>query len=511
MVPSAVCPITDTLITDVVADLFYTATHQLPQDIFERLNSIYQLEVGENAREATRQILENAVKARQKQRPMCQDTGFPVVFVELGRQCPYQGDLAQAINQGVAKGYTEHYLRKSMVKDPVFDRTNTGDNTPAIIHTELVDGDHLKIMVEPKGTGSESMSALTMLKPSQGVDGIKQFILDAIFRAGANPCPPLLLGIGIGGTFEKAALMAKRALFDPVLDADALRQKADGGDPYAGLALELIQMVNETGIGTQGLGGVQMCIGVNIRTFATHIGALPVALNVQCHAARHAEAVIEADGTVTHLGQHIGTEARFDEASEAVNAHVVKLQTPVSAEQFAQLRAGDRVHISGTIYTARDAAHKRMMEAYEATGAFPFPMDNQIIYYVGPVPAMADEVIGPAGPTTAARMDKYAPFFLNHGLKAMIGKGYRSAEVIDAMKANGAVYMVGIGGAAVVIADSIKQCDVVAYPELGPEAVYRLEVENFPAIVAIDSQGNNIHEQGREAYRKRDLPADMAG
>lgn len=502
-------PITEAMIESLVADLFYTATHQLPKDVFDRLNALYQLEVGENAKEATRQILENAVKARQKHRPMCQDTGFPVVFVEIGQNCPFRGNLTRAINQGVAKGYKDNFLRKSMVRDPLFDRTNTGDNTPAIITTDIVEGDTLKIMVEPKGTGSESMSALRMLKPAQGVEGVKEFIIDAIFHAGANPCPPLLLGIGIGGTFDKAASMAKRALFDHVQSPETLAQKAQGGDHYAQLALDIMNLVNQTGIGSQGMGGVQMCIGVNIRTFGTHIGALPVALNVQCHAARHAEALIHPDGTIEYLSHFIDESETYEEASPEVNAHVVKLQTPVSADQFKQLKAGDRVHITGTIYTARDAAHKRMIEDFEKTGTFPFEMDNQILYYVGPAPAKGDEIIGPAGPTTSARMDKYAPFFFDKGLKATIGKGYRNPDVIESMKRNGAVYMVGIGGAAIVIAEAIKKCEVVAYPDLGPEAVYRLEVENFPVMVAIDAQGNNIHELGREQYRQIPLPPDM--
>lgn len=501
--------ITEALIEEHVGNLFYIANHQLPQDVFDRLKSIYQQETGPNAKEATRQIIENAVRARRKERPMCQDTGFPVMFVEYGQDVHFQGDLEAAINRGVAKGYTENFLRKSMVKDPVFDRTNTGDNTPAIIHTRLVPGNQIKIMVEPKGTGSESMSALKMLKPAEGIEGIKNFIVDAVFHAGANPCPPIMLGIGIGGTFEKAALMAKESLFDPVRTPEELKVASQTGDQYAGLALEILELVNKTGIGTQGLGGIQMCIGVNIRTYPTHIGALPVALNIQCHAARHAEAMFNADGSVEYLGHHIDESATFFEASQDGGGEVIKLNTPVSAERFKELKAGDRVEITGTLYTARDAAHKRMLEEYEKTGKLPVDLTNQIMYYVGPVPAKPGEVIGPAGPTTSTRMDKYTPDILKHGLKAMIGKGYRSEAVKEAIVKNDAVYLVGIGGTAVIIQESIKKAEVVAYPDLGPEAVYKLEVENFPAIVALDSKGGNIHEQGRETYRQLPLPEDM--
>lgn len=509
MTTTAVKPLTEQDIENIVAKLFFTANTQLPADIFKRLNDIYEKETGPNAKEATRQIIENAVKARQIDRPMCQDTGFPVVFVSYGKDVKFEGDLTQAINNGVAKAYTENYLRKSMVKDPLFERVNTGNNTPAIIHTEIVEGSDIQFMVEPKGTGSESMSALRMLKPAQGVEGVKEFIIDSIFHAGANPCPPLLLGIGIGGTFEKCALMAKRSLFDPVLSPDELKEKADSGDKYAALALEIMEMMNKTGIGTQGLGGVQMCIGVNIRTFGTHIGALPVALNIQCHAARHAEGVLHQDGSITLMGHSIDKDAPIIAAPEKPLGKVVKLQTPLTPDDFKNLRAGDRVEITGTLYTARDAAHKRMLEEYEKTGQLPFDLNNQILYYVGPAPAKEGEIIGPAGPTTAARMDKYAPKTLELGLKGMIGKGYRSAEVKEAIVKYGAVYFVAIGGLGVVIAQCIKKSEVIAYPDLGPEAIHKLEVENFPAIVAFDSEGNNMHELAREEYRQIPLPADM--
>jgi fumarate hydratase, class I len=502
--------LTETDVSELVANLFFKANYQLPADVFKRLNDIYEKEVGPNAKEATRQIIENAVKARHNARPMCQDTGFPVVFVQYGQHVQFEGNLDTAINAGVAKGYKEHFLRKSMVKDPVFERVNTGDNTPAIIHVELVpDSSDIKFMVEPKGTGSESMSALRMLKPAQGVEGIKEFIIDSIFHAGASPCPPILLGIGIGGTFEKAAYMAKRSLFDPVLGPDELAEKAAQGDKYAGLAKEIFDMVNQTGIGTQGLGGIQMCIGVNIRTFGTHIGALPVALNIQCHAARHAEGILHQDGSITYLGETIADGLDYIHKPETPLGNVVKLQTPLTADDFKNLKAGDRVEITGTLYTARDAAHKRMLEDYEQTGQLPFDLNNQILYYVGPAPAMAGEIIGPAGPTTAGRMDKYAPQTLELGLKGMIGKGYRSPEVKDAIVKNGAVYFVAIGGTGVIIAESIKKSEVVAYPDLGPEAIHKLEVVNFPAIVALDSHGGNLHEQAREDYRQRPLPADM--
>lgn len=499
--------ITENQVAELVADLFHIANHQLPKDVFERLNTIYQNETGANAKEATRQIIQNAVMARRKERPMCQDTGFPVVFVEYGQDVRFEGNFQAAINKGVAKGYIENYLRKSMVKDPVYDRTNTGDNTPAIIHTEIVPGSDIRILVEPKGSGSENMSQLRMLKPSQGLEGVKEFIIEAIFKAGANPCPPILLGIGIGGTFEKSAVMAKRALFDSVLTPEELKAKADNGDKYAELALEIMDLVNQTGIGTQGMGGVQMCIGVNIRTYPTHIAAMPVALNIQCHAARHAEAVLHQDGSIEHIGEHIAEDAEFIPPPSTPLGKVVKLTTPLTSEDFKSLRAGDRVEITGTIYTARDAAHKRMIEDLEKTGTLPVDLTNEILYYVGPAPAMAGEIIGPAGPTTSARVDKYTPTLLEHGLKGMIGKGYRSQEVKDSIMKNGAVYMVAIGGTGVLVAEAIKKVEIVAYPDLLSEAIHKLEVENFPAIVALDSTGGNLHEMGREQYRQLDLPS----
>lgn len=500
---------TEKIIEEQVANLFFIANHQLPQDVFDRLNAIYRQEVGANAKEAVRQIIQNAVMARRRERPICQDTGFPVIFVEYGQNAGFEGDLTAAINRGVAKGYTEHYLRKSMVKDPVFNRVNTGDNTPAVIHTEIVPGDRIKLMVEPKGCGSENMSRLCMLKPAQGVEGIKEFVLDSVFQAGANPCPPILLGLGIGGSFEKAALMAKRSLFDPVRSPDELKSMADSGDAYAGLALEIIERVNKTGIGAQGMGGNQLCIGVNIRTYPTHIAAMPVALNIQCHAARHAEAVLYPDGTIQYAGEHIGKETPFVPPPETPLGNVVKLKTPLQPEDFRNLKAGDRVEITGTLFTARDAAHKRMLEDLERTGKLPVDLTNQILYYVGPAPACEGEIIGPAGPTTSGRVDKYTPALLKQGLKGMIGKGYRSPEVKEAILQHGAVYMVAIGGTAVLIAETIKKAEVVAYEDLGAEAIYRLEVEDFPAIVALDSAGGNLHEAGREQFRTIDLPAGL--
>jgi tartrate/fumarate subfamily iron-sulfur-dependent hydro-lyase beta chain len=303
--------------------------------------------------------------------------------------------------------------------------------------------------------------------------------------------------------------MAKRSLFDPVLTPEEMKQKADAGDPYANLALEIMEMVNKTGIGTQGMGGTQMCIGVNIRTFGTHIGALPVALNIQCHAARHAEGVLHQDGTITMMGHSIDKDAPIIPAPEVPLGNVVKLHTPLKAEDFLKLKAGDRVEITGTLYTARDAAHKRMLEEYEKTGKLPFDLNNEILYYVGPAPAKGDEIIGPAGPTTSARMDKYAPQTIELGLRGMIGKGYRSDAVKKAIVDHGAVYFVAIGGLGVMIAKTIKKSEVIAYPDLGPEAIHKLEVENFPAIVALDAHGNNIHELAREEYRQIPLPADM--
>lgn len=502
--------ITETQVQDLVANLFYIANHQLPTDIFARLNDIYQKETGPNAKEATRQIIQNAVTARQHERPMCQDTGFAVVFVEYGQDVRFEGDLETAINKGIAKGYKENYLRKSMVKDPVYNRVNTGDNTPGIIHTTVVPGNSIKIMVEPKGCGSENMSQQRMLKPAQGVEGIKEFIIESIFNAGANPCPPILLGIGIGGTFEKSAILAKRSLFDPVLGPDELKAKADAGDQYAGLALEIMELVNKTGIGAQGMGGIQLCIGVNIRTYPTHIASMPVALNIQCHSARHTEAVLHSNGEVEYLGHHIDKDAQFIPPPEVPLGKVVKLQTPLTPEDFKTLKAGDRVEITGTIYTARDAAHKRMLEDLEKTGKLPVDLTNQILYYVGPAPAKGDEIVGPAGPTTSGRVDKYTPTLLQHGLKGMIGKGYRNAEVKQAIVDNGAVYFVAIGGLAVLIQDTIKGAEVVAYPDLDSEAIRKLEVVDFPAIVAIDSEGNNLHEIGREEYRTLDLPQGCA-
>ncbi len=467
---------TDEIIA-AVERLCIEANYFLGEDVlkaFDRCRAIEESPLGKNT--FTR-LIENAAIARKERVPICQDTGLVVIFVELGQGMHVEGmDLTEAINQGVRQGYVNGFLRKSIVKDPTFGRINTKDNTPAVIHYDIVPGDLLKITVVPKGFGSENMGNIKMFKPSEGIEGIIKFVVDTVDRAGGNPCPPIIVGVGVGGNMEKAAILAKRSLLRTIGEYNL--------DPnWSKVEDEILERVNKLGIGPQGLGGTQTAMAVFIETYPTHIAGMPVAVNINCHAARHKYIEMSGRETIVTEGNRV-------------------IQTPLTKEKVAGLKAGDSVLISGTIYTGRDAAHEKIVEAIDRGEELPFDIKDQIIYYMGPSPGKPGQVIGSAGPTTSYRMDAYAPKLIAHGLTGMLGKGLRSAEVIKSMKEHGAVYFVTTGGAGAFLSKCIKSTEVVAYPELGPEKVSKLTVEDLPAIVAIDASGNNIYEMGKAKYRR---------
>ena len=483
--------INSSLITDAVSYLCKKAACFLPEDVYKGIQEIYSKETSDIAKVFLEEILINAQIAVKTQRPICQDTGIAVIFIEIGQNVIIEGDdLKSAINKGVEIGYKEGFLRKSTVNDPVFDRKNTGANTPAVIHTEIVHGNTIKITVMPKGSGSENMSTVKMLKPSDGVEGIIDFIVKTVKNAGPNSCPPLYVGVGIGGTMEYAGILAKKALLNKVIPVSELKKLAKTNE-RANLELRIIKEIQKTGVGTQGFGGEYTAFAVSVETYPCHIAALPVAVNLNCHAARHAEIILDEN---TVIPKNIEPEFEISFNEKNINYSVYKkINLPFNNEDIKSLKAGDRVLLSGEIYTARDAAHKKFNEYMEKGEKLPFKLDNQVIYYAGPCPAAKNEIIGPIGPTTSGRMDIYTPQLLNKGLKGMIGKGARSSEVIDAIKQNKAVYFVATGGAACLICKKIKSAELIAYPELGPEAVYKLKVENFPVIVCIDSKGNDFY------------------
>ena len=426
-------------ITDTVARLCIKANTQLPQDVQAALEKAREEEPWPLAKNTLDLLWSNLGAAKEKDLPICQDTGMACVFVELGTDVHIDGSFEAAIHEGVRRGYTDGYLRKSIVADPLR-RGNTGDNTPAAITVHLVDGEGCRITVAPKGFGSENMSRIQMLKPADGVEGFKKFVVDTVKLAGSNPCPPIVLGIGVGGSFDKVAYLAKKAPLD-----------VPNPDPYyAQLEQELLTAINALGIGPQGFGGKTTCLGLAIEQMPTHVAGLPVAVNVSCHVTRRASA--------------------------------------------------DTVLLSGVVYTARDQAHKRMMEALDKGETLPFDLEGSAIYYVGPTPERPGEVIGSAGPTTSGRMDAMSPRLLDLGNKIMIGKGKRDAAVKAAVVRNGAVYLAALGGAGALMAKSVQTLEVIAWPDLGCEAVRRLTVQDMPLTVVLDAHGGDLYEEGPAAY-----------
>lgn len=484
---------TDT-ITEAVQILSEVANYALPEDVYKALETIHKTDKSSIARNITKDILYNAYLASTKQRPICQDTGLVIVFADIGQNVHIIGDdFTTAINKGVEKAYTQAYLRKSIVEDPIFQRTNTGNNTPAVIHQRIVPGNEIKLTVVPKGGGCENMSYFKMLKPSDGVEGIINFVVDCIKKSGPNPCPPIHVGIGIGGSMEQSAILAKRALINKVLSIEDLKHKAET-DELAALELKILQEVQNTGIGPHGLGGSHTAFALNIETYPCHIASLPVSVTLNCHAARHTTLTIGKNSNhIETLYKNIFSIPEITPKAEHANT-IKCLTLPLSRDTIKSLSSGEQVLLNGYLYTARDTAHKKLVQAIEAGEPLPFSLEGETIYYVGPCPAKGEEIIGPAGPTTAIRMDKYTPILLKAGLAGMIGKGYRSKEIVKAIKETKSVYLVASGGTAVLLAEKIKEAKVIAYPELGPEAIYRLKVEDFPAIVCVDSHGNDCYD-----------------
>ncbi len=467
-----------------VAFLVQEASRFLPDDLLAALESSRKNEHEAGARLILDIVLENAALAARTGLPVCQDTGIDVVFVEIGPDCLVEGDLEQAINQGIALGTKEGFLRNS-VCDPVT-RQNTGNNTPSVIHLSATSEPGLKLSVLPKGCGSENMSALKMLPPSAGLDGVSEFVVERVRAAGPNPCPPGIIGVGIGGTMEQAALLSKKALLRPV---GVMHPRPDVSE----LEASLLSRINGLGVGPQGLGGDTTTLSVAVEVFPCHIASLPVAVNIQCHAARRAEARF-LGGQWQAAEQKVSCGQAPSGALSSLLRFAVPLELPASREKVAGLRAGDWVKLSGRMFTGRDQTHRRLCAMLDRGEALPVDLHGQFIYYVGPSPAPPGRVIGSAGPTTSYRMDAYTPALLTQGVLGMMGKGRRSPQVIGAISRHGAVYLATIGGAGAFLSECIKKCRMAAFEDLGPEALYELEVENFPAIVINDSLGQDYYD-----------------
>jgi len=488
---------------DSIANALQYISYYHPPDYIRALAAAYEAEESPAAKDAMAQILFNSRMCAEGHRPICQDTGMVVVFVKVGMDVRWNttSSIQQMVDEGVRRAYShpDNVLRASMVSPPIGARKNTGDNTPAIVHTELVPGDEVEVKLAAKGGGSENKSKFTILNPS---DSLVDWVIRTVPTMGAGWCPPGMLGIGIGGSAEKAMLMAKEALMEPI---NIHELKARGpADPIEELRLELYEKVNALGIGAQGLGGLTTVLDIKINQFPTHAASLPVAIIPNCAATRHLEFKLDGSGPADLQPPNLDDWP--DITWEAgPNARRVNLDSITHAE-IETWQPGDRILLSGKLLTGRDAAHQRIVGLLNRGEPLPDGVDltNRFIYYVGPVDPVRNEVVGPAGPTTATRMDKFTEQMLAEtGLIGMVGKAERGPAAIEAIKKHKAVYLMAVGGAAYLVAKAIKGSRMVAFEDLGMEAIREFEVEDMPVTVAVDSRGESVHKTGPAQWRER--------
>ena len=486
-----------------IADALQHISYFHPLDYIHALAEAYEKERSPAAKDAIAQILTNSRMCAEGHRPICQDTGIVVVFLKVGMNVRWDATLSvqQMVDEGVRRAYLlpENVLRASIVSDPAFTRKNTRDNTPAVVHTEIVPGDTVEVKLAAKGGGSENKTKFAMLNPS---DSIVDWVMKTVPTMGAGWCPPGMLGIGIGGSAEKAMLLAKESLMEHI-DMAQLKQRGPQSR-IEELRIELFDRVNALGIGAQGLGGLATVLDVKIFDYPTHAASKPIAMIPNCAATRHAHFTLDGSGAVQlpipSLADWPAVTWRPD-----VNAKQVNLDTLTRAE-VATWKAGDRLLLNGKLLTGRDAAHKRIADLYASGEGLPPGVDftDRIIYYVGPVDPVRDEAVGPAGPTTATRMDKFTEMMLEKtGLIAMIGKAERGPTGLEAIRKHKAAYLMAVGGAAYLVSKAIRSSRVVAFAELGMEAIYEFEVDQMPVTVAVDAAGSNVHETGPREWQER--------
>lgn len=485
---------------DSVADALQFISYYHPIDFIQSVHEAWQREESQAAKDAMAQILINSRMCAQGQRPLCQDTGIVTVFVQVGMNVQWDAKLSleEMINAGVSRAYNhpDNKLRASILADPAGARRNTKDNTPAVIHTSLVPGDKVDIQVAAKGGGSENKTKMVMLNPS---DSIVDWVVKTVPTMGAGWCPPGMLGIGIGGTSEKAAVLAKQSLMESI---DIHELKARGPASRAEeLRLEIFDAVNNLGIGAQGLGGLTTVLDVKVLDYPTHAASLPVCMIPNCAATRHTHFTLDGSGpaalTPPSLDEY--PEIAWDAGAGArkVNLDIVK------AEDVKAWQPGETLLLSGKMLTGRDAAHKKMVDMMAKGEPLPVDLQGRFIYYVGPVDPVGDEVVGPAGPTTSTRMDKFTRTMLEQtGLLGMIGKAERGQVAIDAIRDNEAVYLMAVGGAAYLVSKAIKQSKVVAFAELGMEAIYEFDVVDMPVTVAVNTGGTSVHQTGPAQWQE---------
>ena len=487
-----------------IADAFQYISYYHPLDYIKALAKAYEREQSPAAKDAIAQILTNSRMAAEGHRPICQDTGIATVFLEIGQDVRFdtRRSLQELIDEGVRRAYTnpDNPLRASVLRDPAGKRQNTRDNTPAVVHVELVPGNKVEVICAAKGGGSENKAKMAMLNPS---DSLVDWVLKTVPTMGAGWCPPGILGIGIGGTPEKAMLLAKKSLMAPV-DIHELQARAERGEELTTaerLRLELYDKVNALGIGAQGLGGLTTVLDVKVLDYPTHAASLPVAMIPNCAATRHVHFTLDGSGPARLEPPRLEDWPQVTWTPDTEKAKRVNLDT-LTREEVASWKAGDILLLNGKLLTGRDAAHKRIADMIARGEPLPVDFTNRVIYYVGPVDPVRDEVVGPAGPTTATRMDKFTRLMLEKtGLIAMVGKAERGPEAVAAIRDHRAAYLMAVGGAAYLVAKAIKAARVVAFEDLGMEAIYEFEVRDMPVTVAVDSQGNNVHETGPREWR----------
>ena len=482
-----------------VADALQYISYYHPKDYIDALAKAYELEESPAARDAMAQILLNSRMCAEGKRPICQDTGIVTVFMKIGMDVRWNANMSveDMVNEGVRQAYLhpDNKLRASILSDPAGQRKNTGDNTPAVIHMTVVPGDTVDITVAAKGGGSENKSKFVMLNPS---DSIVDWVLKTVPTMGAGWCPPGMLGIGIGGTAEKAMVLAKQSLMDPI-DIQELQARGPA-NAIEELRLELFDKVNALGIGAQGLGGLTTVLDVKILDYPTHAASKPVAMIPNCAATRHAHFVLDGSGPAELPTPKLEDWPAITWEAGA-GSRRVNLDT-VTPQEVATWQPGETLLLNGKLLTGRDAAHKRIQDMLHRGEALPVDFTNRFIYYVGPVDPVRDEAVGPAGPTTSTRMDKFTEMMLaDTGLLGMVGKAERGPAAIEAIKKHRAVYLMAVGGAAYLVSKAIRKSRVLAFEDLGMEAIYEFEVEDMPVTVAVDSRGESVHLTGPAEWR----------
>ncbi len=486
---------------DSIAEALQYISYFHPPDFIRAMAAAWEREENPGARDAMAQILVNSRMCAIGRRPICQDTGTANVAIEVGAgaRLDISRSLQDVVDDAVRRAYLldTNPLRASVVVDPRGARKNSGDNTPAMLTTEIVAGDKVSVHVSAKGGGSENKARFTVLNPSSSV---ADWVVQTVETLGAGWCPPGILGIGVGGSADKAMKLAKAALNDPI-DMAELKRRGPGNRTEE-VRLEIAERVNALGIGAQGLGGVTTVLDVKVRSFPTHAASLPVGLIPNCAATRHVHFTLDGSGPAEFAPPDLADwpEILLDRAS--AHARRIDLDT-LNDEVIASLEPGQTLLLSGTLYTGRDAAHKRMVEMLDRGERLPVDLKGRAIYYVGPVDAVGDEAIGPAGPTTSTRMDKFTDRILSAtGLKLMIGKAERGPVALEAIAKHKAAYLIAVGGAAYLVSKAIKAAEPVAFQDLGMEAIYKLRVEDMPVTVAVDTQGNSIHKSGPAKWRR---------